>query len=146
MPRLALVIRPPSLPSGRVPFRGNPFEASPLAGRLTETPGRIEFTVVTDETFTFSCSPPRLMATQLLSVTKGQTPFDRDLHPADSQPSQAHLPAASGAGNRATGNRLRKPSCRPPRILRPVPGTRSPGTGRRRPKLGQGDPPNAACV
>ena len=110
MLRLALVIRPPSLPSGRVPFRGNPFEASPLAGRLAETPGRIEFTVVTDETFTSSCFPPRLMATQLLSVTKGQTPFDRDLHPADSQPSQAHLPAASGAGNQATGNRLRKPA------------------------------------
>src|SRR5580704_4690665 len=121
MPRLALVIRPPSLPSRRVPFRGNPFGASPLAGRLTETPGRIEFTVVTDETFTSSCFPPRLMATQLLSVTKGQTPFNGDLHPADSQPSQAHLPAASGAGNQGPGNRLRKQRRRPPRIPRPAP-------------------------
>jgi hypothetical protein len=71
-------------------LEASPFEASPLANRLAETTGRIEFTIVTDETFTSSCFPPRLEATQLLSVTKGQTPFDGDFHPAYSQPSQAH--------------------------------------------------------
>src|SRR5271156_5851835 len=69
--------------------------ASPLSSRLAKTTGRIEFTCVTDETFTSGCSPPRLAATQLPSVTKGQTPLDGDLHPAYSQPSQAHYSSRS---------------------------------------------------
>ena len=36
---------------------------------LAERPGRIEFTIVTDWSFTSRCSPPRLAATQLRSVT-----------------------------------------------------------------------------
>lgn len=45
------------------------LEASLLGCWLTSRPGRIEFTNVTDWSFTSSCFPPRLAATQLLSVT-----------------------------------------------------------------------------
>jgi hypothetical protein len=58
--------------------RGRPFGAarpwaSPLTGRLATTVGRIEFTGVTDRSFTSGCSPPRLAATQLPSVTGCQS-------------------------------------------------------------------------
>ncbi len=46
--------------------------ASPVPSRLATTVGQIEFTCVTDQSFTSSCSPPRLAATQLLSVTECQ--------------------------------------------------------------------------
>jgi hypothetical protein len=47
--------------------------ASPLLGRLATVSGRIEFTCVSDWSFTSSCSPPGLTATQLLSVTGWRT-------------------------------------------------------------------------
>ncbi len=46
---------------------------SPLLGRLVTVSGRIEFTCVSDWSFTSSCSPPGLTATQLLSVTGWRT-------------------------------------------------------------------------
>ena len=50
-------------------FRITPVWASPLASRLASTTGRIEFTCVADWSFASRCSPPRLAATQLRSVT-----------------------------------------------------------------------------
>lgn len=47
--------------------------ASPLASRLAAASGRIEFTSVTDWSLTSGCSPPRLTATQLPSVTGRRT-------------------------------------------------------------------------
>jgi hypothetical protein len=46
--------------------------ASPLTGGLATTVGRIKFTCVTDCSFTSGCSPPRLAAAQLPSVTECQ--------------------------------------------------------------------------
>ena len=46
--------------------------ASPVPSRLATTVGRIEFTCVTDCSFTSGCSPPRLTATQLPLVTEYQ--------------------------------------------------------------------------
>ena len=43
--------------------------ASPLAGRLAATTGRIEFTCVSDRRFASRCSPPRLSATQFRPAT-----------------------------------------------------------------------------
>ena len=54
------------------------------------TTGRIKFTFVTDWSFTSCCSPHRLAATQLRSVTVFKPNTDRDLHPAGSTRSQAH--------------------------------------------------------
>ncbi len=55
--------------------------ASPLVRRLAKATGRIEFTCVTDESFAFGCSPPRLTATQLPSATRSQTSSRRGLAP-----------------------------------------------------------------
>lgn len=46
---------------------------SPLSRRLTATTGRIEFTCVSDQSFAFRCSPPRLTATQLRSATESNS-------------------------------------------------------------------------
>jgi hypothetical protein len=43
--------------------------ASPFASRLAASSCRIEFAIASDWSFTSSCSPPGLAATQLLSVT-----------------------------------------------------------------------------
>jgi len=88
--------------------RGRPFGAvrpwaSPMTGRLATTVGRIEFTRVTDRSFTSGCSPPRLAATQLPSVTGCQntpagtcTPLIRCTYGRTGRPSGAkrrHHPA-----------------------------------------------------
>src|SRR5207253_10769830 len=44
----------------------------------------------TDESFTSRCSPPRLLATQLRSVTRFRPNLDEDLHLADNGHLQAH--------------------------------------------------------
>ena len=56
--------------------------ASPFGRRLADASGRIEFTNVTDWSFTSSCFPPRLSTAQFPSVTdveryvwKGLSPF-----------------------------------------------------------------------
>src|SRR5437867_717356 len=51
------------------------------ASRLIAPSGRIEFTGVTDWSFTSCCSPPRLAATQLLSVTGRRTFARQGLSP-----------------------------------------------------------------
>jgi len=67
--------------------------ASPLSGRLATVSGRIEFTCVSDWSFTSSCSPPGLAATQLLSVTgrrtyarRGLAPLNADTHTGAPKP------------------------------------------------------------
>src|SRR4051812_38118869 len=55
--------------------------ASPFTRRLAKATGRIEFTCVTDESFAWGCSPPRLVATQLPSATRSQTSSRRGLAP-----------------------------------------------------------------
>ena len=45
----------------------------------------------TDESFTSRCSPPRLTATQLRSVTRLRPNLDEDLHLADAEHLQAHI-------------------------------------------------------
>jgi hypothetical protein len=55
--------------------------ASPFTSRLALPSGRIEFTCVADWSFTSCCSPPRLTATQLLSVTGRRTYARRGLAP-----------------------------------------------------------------
>lgn len=75
-------LQPPHCPAGRfdtLPFSSRGLSrrdclpprvwASPLASRLADQPGRIEFTCVTDESFTSRCFPPLLAETQLRSVT-----------------------------------------------------------------------------
>jgi hypothetical protein len=53
---------------------------------------RFEFNMVvfTGWLFAFSCSLPRLSATQLLSATKGQLPSGQDSHPTVGAGSWAH--------------------------------------------------------
>jgi hypothetical protein len=53
--------------------------ASPPYLKLAKVTGRIEFTCVADGSFASGCAPPRLLATQLPSATKGQTSFRRGL-------------------------------------------------------------------
>ena len=55
--------------SGRLPFW-----ASPLASRLANASGRIEFIIflIMDWSFASGCSPPRLSATQFPSATDSQ--------------------------------------------------------------------------
>jgi len=70
-------LQPPSRPRDRfctlplsvTDFRIAPVRASPFPSRLAARQGRIEFTCVADWSFTSRCSPPRLAATQLRSVT-----------------------------------------------------------------------------
>ena len=70
-------LQPPHLPRDRFDtlplsfagFRIAPVWASPFTRRLAARHGRIEFTCVTDWSFTSRCFPPRLTATQLRSVT-----------------------------------------------------------------------------
>lgn len=64
--------------------------ASRVPSRLATTIGRIEFMCISDWSFPFRCSPPRLATTQLRSDTKFKPNFDEDLHLADSIHSEAH--------------------------------------------------------
>ena len=52
-----------------------------INGRLTAAAGRIGFTYVADRRFTSSCSPPRLAATQFLSVSDPRARARRGLSP-----------------------------------------------------------------
>lgn len=59
--------------------------------RHDDRPNRVRYP--TDWTFTSRCSPPRLAATQLRSVTKFKPNLDRDFHPTES----IHLQARCNA-------------------------------------------------
>ena len=74
---------------------------SPLGCRLTATtrPNRVRSS--TGRQFTFGCSPPPLVRTQLPSVTGLRTRPEGDLHPSDSAHSPSHTPAGwPGRGRR----------------------------------------------
>src|SRR5258708_21699792 len=51
-------------------------------------PNRVRYPA--DESFTSHCSPPRLTATQLRSVTRFRPNLDEDFHLADTRHLQAH--------------------------------------------------------
>ena len=71
--------------------------------RLATTTSRIEFVISpADQSFTFSCSPPPLTRTQLLSVTEFKPNSDKDFHLADSIHLQAHNGWAFGPTVAAT--------------------------------------------
>ncbi len=79
-------LQPPHTPRRRfvtLPFSSSGLpahavvRASPLASRLAAVCGRIEFACAADWSFTSCCSPPRLAATQLHSVT-GRRTYARD--------------------------------------------------------------------
>ena len=77
-------------PGGRKDCR-HAVQGSTFPRSLPDRLGRIEFTFVTDWSFTSGCSPPSLAETQLpLSVTGWQRKPDRDFHPAVQTPSQTH--------------------------------------------------------
>jgi hypothetical protein len=84
---------------------------STISGRSAAPAGRIRFTCVADRRFTSSCSPPRLAATQLLSVSGPRARARRGLSPR-------RWRAFAGAPLQSTATIAAHGVLRPPCLLR----------------------------
>src|SRR5881275_1762670 len=62
-------------------LRSFPADSSVASGRIEFVSQHLLGCSSTDYPFTFSCSPPRVATTQLLSVTRREAPPVRDFHP-----------------------------------------------------------------
>ena len=93
--------QPRDPPDGRFeyqsPQRHQLFQSSPSMSRLATRSRRNRFVIPTDCQFTSGCSPPRLTATQLPSISGTATVPGTDLHRADKASSRdALMPAQAG--------------------------------------------------
>src|SRR5262249_6172513 len=79
----------PARVSGIVLVRADAIRASPFTRGLARATGRIEFAGAADGAFTWGCSPPPLVRTQLPSVTRPPDGLGEDFHLAGSLRSKA---------------------------------------------------------